>query len=213
MMRKLILTLLLLLLPAVCWSDEYYDFVKITCAKEVGFLEIQPTGMSNIGGFVKRDFSLNINNLKNLEKKYSLYLLWPGDTIKQKCELKEKTVRIEIRRDESRAHGQCAANPLSYISLWIDNEKIVSSVKFGDITSCFPPYIKKITLQDSAGDFSLLLLIEGTDAYSIEHYIAPWERRQMNKSITDDYVEAIMQKKTEKLENSIKNKIKKQGGR
>lgn len=210
-MRKFILTLVLLLLPAVCWSDEYYEFVKITCAKEVGFLEIHSTGMSNIGDFVKKDFSLNMNNLKNLEKRYGLYLLWPGDTIKQKCVLKDKTVRIEIRRDEARAQGQCGANPLSYISLWIDAEKIINSVKFGDI-ACFPPYIKKITLNNSAGDLSLSLLIEGADAYIMEHYIASWKLRQMNKPISNYYVEDIIQKNTEKLENSIKDKIKKQGG-
>ena len=142
-MRKIILVLVFVMLMTVSvYGDEYYDFVKITCAKEVEFLEIQSTGMSNIGNFVKKDFSLHMDNLKSLERRYGLYLAWLANTIKQKCVLKGSTVRIEIKRDESRAQGQCSANPLSYISLWIDAEKIINSVKFGDI-ACFPPYIKK----------------------------------------------------------------------
>ena len=212
-MRKIFYTLVCLISMTIpAYGDEYYDFAKITCAKEVGLFEIASTGVANIGDFMKKDFSLNMNNLKYLEKKYDLYLLWPGNTVKQKCALKDKIIRVEVKRDKARAQGQCSANPSSHISLWVDNEKILSSVKFGH-RGCFPPSIEKATLLENGGDLSLSLLIDGPNALIMEHYIASWMLPKIDKPITDYYVEGVFNRNMERLEQTIKEKSTKQGGR
>jgi hypothetical protein len=164
--RKIILFLILFFLFLVlAQADEYYKFVKITCTKEVGFLEIQATGMHNIRDFVWGESltKLNLKALETLRKKYGLYLgSYLMGKITNNCKLFGKMVKTEIVYDRPKERGQCSANPSAILNLWVDDVELIKNVTFHE--DCWNvPSVYKISLEFINGEpFLDVFLREGS---------------------------------------------------
>jgi len=152
MTRKMIFTvfIILILMPTISYGDEPYKFTRITCAKEINYLEIEAICIYNIRNYVwQRDpkskkSQVNLKNMKMLEEKYGLF---SEPIIKTQCKLaRGDTVKIEIKYGKPRATGQCGADPSAFLNLWVDDFQLIKHIPFHE-TCWNNPSVHKISLR------------------------------------------------------------------
>ncbi len=74
---KHILTIILITISSYSYSDEYYDFYRIACDKEIPSFEVYRTPFWNVGHVVWPDnwnWDSHVKSLKKLESSSSLYV-------------------------------------------------------------------------------------------------------------------------------------------
>jgi hypothetical protein len=124
---------LLLSLPAISNADWFVDFVKITCIPEARYFafESKPIQGSYVLGETQFDSKLRAKRFALWEQKG----YYNPSALEFTCNLPGSTYKIIATQPEPSDHGMCAGDPDVTLSLYKNNDLIVSKVIFGSACS------------------------------------------------------------------------------
>lgn len=120
------------------YADFDYQFIRVSCIPETGFLEISHQFIHNTA------IDLPIKNVYQVFERNGFY---SPHKLNVKCNLPENEYRIVTSQAEIHS-GMCGATPQITFSLYRNEKLLVQNVVFG--YSCFNnPSLNKIYIQDS----------------------------------------------------------------
>lgn len=138
-MKSLFVKLFFLtLLSTSLYADYMVDFIRVSCIKEMDFLDIEYRPIHNTT-IDAHDY----NNTSAIWAKHGF--VTPNST--KKCVLPNAEYKIVTSQDNW-SDGRCGAAPVIRFSLFRNNEPLIQDVIFGD-ASCWPyNSITRISIQD-----------------------------------------------------------------
>ena len=140
--KCLVLVLFCCFVPGIACADYMYDFIRISCIRETGFLDIEYRPIHN-----------SAVDAPPLTKGLKAKDIWaqngffdPGG-LSYGCSLPESEYKLVAKQDSWRERGECASAPEIIFSLYRNGKVLVKDVVFGE--SCFGrDTITRISIQD-----------------------------------------------------------------
>lgn len=141
-------------------ADVAWSFARIACVENANILDIGVVTISGDSG----QFSTSKGESKSISEKNQYYLLTSQNPVEVECELGDFKIKVVINETPLQATGGCGGDPGSFLTLFIDELKIIDNVRISP--SCYDPHIDKLTIFSSEyppGDSTAYMELCGFD--------------------------------------------------
>lgn len=121
------------------YADYMVDFLRVSCIKEMDFLDIEYRPIHNT--------TIDAHNHKNTYTTWAKHGFFEPSNLTKKCVLPNAEYKI-VTSQNNWSNGTCGAAPMIHFSLYRNNEPLIQDVIFGDASCWTYNSITKITIQD-----------------------------------------------------------------